>query len=113
MAEDELHLVMESLKSNPEDRPLYLLAQEQHHLVQIEQAIRPDADLGRIPPAKTARGGKTLRRRERQSGRNLAGHQRTLQNNATYHGEVQYSLDRLANRPVQQLPPLEVKQEDS
>jgi hypothetical protein len=30
MAENELHLVMESLKSRPEDRPLYLLAQQQH-----------------------------------------------------------------------------------
>lgn len=115
MAERELDLVMESLEDRPEDRPLYLLAEQQYHAVQTarrqsgESISSEDYILRKLHEAERLNQGEDISKAEK-IWRDIS---ELYKDNATYYGQVHYALDRLAKRPVDPLPPLETKKQDS
>jgi eukaryotic-like serine/threonine-protein kinase len=105
MAENELHMVMESLKSRPEDRPLYLLAQHQHHAVQTlrrEQgwAVRSEDYVTQ----KIYEAEALFLKDKLKADKIWRDISQLYQGNANYAAQVQRATDRLANRPVDPLP---------
>jgi hypothetical protein len=108
MAESELEQIMDSLKSSTEDRPLYLLAQQEHHAVQTQRrqtghsATTAEYLLQKLHEAEKL--FLTDKNKADKIWRDISG---LYKDNATYLGQVNYALDRLANRPVEPLPPLE------
>lgn len=115
MAERELELAMESLKSRAEDRPLFLLAEQQHHAVQTARKqsghsiTSEDYILEKLHEAERLNLGEDISKAEK-IWRDIS---ELYKHNATYTNQVHYAEDRLAKRPVDPLPPLPVMKQDS
>jgi serine/threonine-protein kinase len=114
MAERELELVMESLKSSPEDRPLYLLAEQQHHAVQTARSQSGKSVYSERFILQKLHEAERLYATDKTKADRIWGNISELyKGNAAYSLQVQYALDRLANQPVPPLEPLEGNGHDS
>ena len=106
MAEEQLDQIMQSLKSRPDDRPLYLLAEQQHHAVQTKRREQKqpvgtnEYVYGKLEEANElfvtgSANANAIWRTIRDLYRDSARHQ----------DEVYYAEARLRNEPVEMLPP--------
>jgi serine/threonine-protein kinase len=112
MAENEFKQIMESLKSRPDDRPMFLLAQQQHQAVQAQrkgQALTSEDYVTR----KIYDAEALFLKDKLKADKIWRDISQLYQGNAKYAPHVKRSLDRLANHPVEPLPPLEAGGQDS
>jgi hypothetical protein len=103
---------MESLKSRPDDRPMFLLAQQQHQAVQAQrkgQALTSEDYVTR----KIYDAEALFLKDKLKADKIWRDISQLYQGNAKYAPHVKRSLDRLANHPVEPLPPLEAGGQDS
>jgi hypothetical protein len=113
MAESELEQVMDSLKSSPEDRPLYLLAQQEHHAVQtLRRQTGHSQTSGEYLLEKLHEAEKLFLTDKNKADKIWRDITELYKDNPIYNRQVQYAQDRLANRPVDPLPPLKVEKEN-
>ena len=111
MAESELHLIMESLKSRAEDRPLFLLAQHQHHAVQIKHKSRKAALSSEdYVYQKLREADKLFVTDGSKADKIWRDISELYKNNPKYAAHVKRSKDCLARLPVEPLPPLEAEE---
>ncbi len=108
MADKEFQLLMQSLKGRPDDRPLYLLAQQQQHAVQIEQRKKGQAISSQEYVEQKIYEAEELYSKDKLKADKIwRDISQLYQGNAAYEKYVQRAQDRLANRPVDPLPPQE------
>jgi serine/threonine-protein kinase len=114
MAESELEQVMDGLKSNPEDRPLYLLAEQQHHAVQTARRRSGHTQASEEYLLEKLHEAEKLYLTDKNKADKIWRDISELyKDNTTFSGQVEYAKDRLANRPVEPLPPLDPMKQDS
>jgi hypothetical protein len=114
MAEEELQQVLQSLKPSGEDRPLYLLAQEEHHAVQNArrqsgQTLTSEAYLLQ----KLHEAEKLFVTDKTKADTIWRDISELYKEKSMYARQVEYALDRLANNPVEPLPPLKPEEENT
>ncbi len=114
MAESQLHLVVESLKDRPEDRPLYLLAQHQHQAVQTKRRESKEPLASEEYVTRKIYEAEELFLTDKiKADKIWRDITRLYRNHPRYSAHVQRAIGRLANQPVEPLPPLEPQEQES
>lgn len=113
MAEEQLDQILQSLKSRPEDRPLYLLAEKKHHAVQTKRRENGESVGTRNYVRGKLEEAEEIFVTDSVDARAIWRTIRELYGDSTKHqDEVYFAEARLRDEPVDPLPPLESDDEE-